>query len=579
MTGYPSIDKPWLKYYSEETINTPVPECTVYENIYQNNRNDLANIALEYFGNKITYGEMFEKVEIAKKALLANGVKKGDSVIMFTSATPELLYVLLALCRIGAVANMINPLFTHEQIRDRINETGAEIMLVLDQLYVKIQPIMDQLCIKKTVIISICNEMSTITKLVASGKLKKKIPYGENILRWKEFMNTGKCMKETADLPYEKNRALLMVYSSGTTGASKGIVLSNDGVNAVSAHYLNPDFPYHKGDKILQIIPVWFSTGIVLSVLMPLTLGIDVIMEPVFNEQNFVKGLKKHRPEMTLTSISLWIYAINSKELEKCDLSNLVYPVTGGELVLPRVEERINQFLKERNCKSVLMKGYGMCELGSTVATDSLIKQKPGATGYPMKGVTLAAFDLETNQELKYGERGEIRVNSPARMKEYFKNPAATEAFSYVDSKGISWGKTGDVGFVDEDGFVTILGRACDSFTGEDGKARYCFDIEHEIYKNEQVALCEVVGLSVGDYEVPVAHLVLEKGVVTNVEKLICQIHAACVKHLEHGYVPAGYKVCEAFPVKSGKRDMEKIKQDREGFVLPVGEEVKRVTF
>ena len=111
MTGYPSIDKPWLKYYSEETINTPVPECTVYENIYQNNRNDLANIALEYFGNKITYGEMFEKVEVAKKALLANGVKKGDSVIMFTSATPELLYVLLALCRIGAVANMINPLF------------------------------------------------------------------------------------------------------------------------------------------------------------------------------------------------------------------------------------------------------------------------------------------------------------------------------------------------------------------------------------------------------------------------------------------------------------------------------------
>jgi len=579
MTGYPSIDKPWLKYYSEETINTPVPECTVYENIYQNNRNDLANIALEYFGNKITYGEMFEKVEVAKKALLANGVKKGDSVIMFTSATPELLYVLLALCRIGAVANMINPLFTHEQIRDRINETGAEILLVLDQLYVKIQPIIDQLCIKKTVVISICNEMSTITKLVASGKLKKKIPYGENVLRWKEFINAGKDLKETPDAPYEKNRALLMVYSSGTTGASKGIVLSNDGVNAVSAHYLNPDFPYHKGDKILQIIPVWFSTGIVLSVLMPLTLGIDVIMEPVFNEQNFVKGLKKHRPEMTLTSISLWIYAVNSKELEKCDLANMAYPFTGGELVLPRVEERINQFLKERNCKSVLMKGYGMCELGSTVATDSLIKQKPGATGYPMKGVTLAAFDMETNQELKYGERGEIRVNSPARMKEYFKNPTATEAFLFRDSNGITWGKTGDIGIVDEDGFVTILGRACDTFTGQDGQIRYCFDIEHEIYLNEQVALCEVVGLSVGEYEVPVAHLIPEKGADIKAEDLIRRIYAACVEHLEPGHVPVGYKVCEAFPVKSGKRDMEKIKQDREGFVIPVGKEIKKVMF
>ena len=112
MTGYPSIDKPWLKYYSKEAINAPLPECTIYEHVLKNNGNRPKDIAVEYFGNKITYGKLFQTVELVKNALISQGIRKGDKVIMFTSATPEMVYVTLALCRIGAIANMINPLFT-----------------------------------------------------------------------------------------------------------------------------------------------------------------------------------------------------------------------------------------------------------------------------------------------------------------------------------------------------------------------------------------------------------------------------------------------------------------------------------
>lgn len=107
ITGYPSIDKPWLKYYSEKTLNTPPQECTLFEYIYKNNNSYPNDIAIEYFGNKITYKQLFENVDIVKKAFLKLGVKKDDKVIMFTSSTPETVYVILALCRIGAVANMI----------------------------------------------------------------------------------------------------------------------------------------------------------------------------------------------------------------------------------------------------------------------------------------------------------------------------------------------------------------------------------------------------------------------------------------------------------------------------------------
>ncbi len=579
-TGYPSIDKPWLKYYSGEAIKAPIPQRTVYESIYDINSKHLADVSLMYFGRKITYKTVFENVEKVKKAFIANGVKKGDRVIMFTSATPELIYATLALCRIGAIANMINPLFTAEQIKDRINETDAEVMLVLDQLYGKVQPILKELCIKKTVVIPVCNEMSGITKIVASVKMKKDIEYSQAVVKWSDFIVSGKSVGDAPDVTYEKDLPLVMVYSSGTTGASKGIVLTNDGINATISHYLSPDFPYKRGDKFLQIIPAWFSTGLVLSMLMPLCIGVNILLEPVFSKENFAKGIKKHIPQMTLAPLSLWIYALESNELQDIDLSQLVYPFTGGELVLPRVESIINNQLKDRKCKSVLLKGYGMCELGSTVSTDSLLKYKAGPTGYPMKGVTVAAFDMTTNQELKYSERGEIRVDSPAHMKEYFKNPEATNEYFHKDENGTLWGRTGDIGYVDEDGFIYILGRATDTYKAEDGAIVYCFDVESQIYNNENVAQCEVVGLAVGDYEVPVAHIIMEKSCKVTGEQLIKDIHSYCVEYLPENCVPHGYKICEAFPIKSsGKRDMEQIKQDRKGFLLPIEERIEKVNF
>ncbi|MBR3833724.1 MAG: acyl--CoA ligase [Lachnospiraceae bacterium] len=580
LTGYPSIDKPWLKYYSQEAINAPIPQKTVFESIYEINSKHPDDVSLMYFGRKITYKTVFENVERVKKAFIANGVKKGDRVIMFTSATPELIYATLALCRIGAVANMINPLFTVEQIKDRINETDAEVMLVLDQLYGKIQPILKELCIKKTVVIPVCNEMSGITKIVASVKMKKDIDYSQAVVKWSDFIVSGKSVGDVPDVTYEKDLPLVMVYSSGTTGASKGIVLTNDGINATISHYLSPDFPYNRGDKFLQIIPAWFSTGLVLCILMPICLGITVIMEPVYNNENFAKDIRKYSPNMTLGSTSQWLYALSSGVLDNVDMSKLKYPITGGELILPRVENMINDFLKKCRCESVLLKGYGMCELGSTVSTDSMTVRKKGSTGIPIKGVTIAAFDMITNKELKYDERGEIRVDSPAHMKEYFKNPEATNEYFYKDENGTLWGRTGDIGYVDEEGFVYILGRATDTFKPETGDEEYCFDVESQIYKNEYVAQCEVVGISVGDYDVPVAHIIMEKSCELTEEQLIKDIHNICKANLPEHSVPHGYKIIEAFPIKSsGKRDMELIKQDRAGFIISVGNDIEKVDF
>ena len=581
LTGYPSIDKPWLKYYSQDEINTPIPEKTVYELIYENNRNHLADTALEYFGKKITFKTVFDKAELVKSALIANGVKKGDRVIMFTSSSPELIYSLFAICRIGAVANMINPIFTHEQIIDRINETDAEIMFVLDQLFEKIQPIIPQLCVKKIIVISAFNEMPAVTKAVASLKTKSHITYSEKIVRWNAFISDGSNADKTPDVIYEKGLPLVMVYSSGTTGLPKGIVLNNSGINSTIMHYDSPNFLHNRGDRFLQIIPCFASTGLVFSLLMPLYFGITVILEPLYSQKTFAKGLKQYRPNMLIGATSLWNYAVKSSELKNIDLSFVSSPITGGEFISKSSEAKINDFLQNSGCNAKLLKGYGMCELGSTVTADTPLHCKMGSVGFPIRGVTVSVFDSVTNKEMKYGERGEIRVDSPARMKEYYKNPHATKEFFYTDENGVMWGRTGDIGYVDQDGFLFVLGRASDTFTSKSGEKIYCFDIEAAIRENENIADCEVVGISANGYEIPVAHIIVKEGCESYEDKVIETIHMYCQQNLPENAVPCGYKICKSFPVKdSGKRDIELIKQDRTNFVVPIGDGIlKEISF
>ena len=169
-TGYPSIDKPWLKYYSTEAIHTKPAECTVYQNIYQHNQAHPHDLALEYFGVKITFSKLFAQVESCAKALLHAGVHLGDRVTLCTSGTPEAVYVVLACSKIGAVANFINPMFQPEQIRDRINETEASLLFVLDKLHPNITSILSETCIQQVIVLPATNSLPAPMRFLASLK-------------------------------------------------------------------------------------------------------------------------------------------------------------------------------------------------------------------------------------------------------------------------------------------------------------------------------------------------------------------------------------------------------------------------
>lgn len=572
LTGYPSIDKPWLKYFNEEERHKEIPECTVWQNIYQKNKENLSQTAIYYYGNKITYETLFQKVTLCASALLQNEVKRGDCISLCTSGVPEAIYLALACSRIGAIANFVNPLFSKEEMVERINDTESKLLFVMDEMYSYVEKALSKLHIKKLVILPVSDsflysrkvvyELSHSNKQMFKNLLNEKI----NFVEWRHFIDVE---TKKIDETYQKNSPCIMVYSSGTTGASKGITLTNDGINATIAIYDSDDFCYEKGKLFLQMIPIWFSTGIVLSTLMPIYFGITVISELVFSKENFMEDIVKYQPTMTLAATSLWLYVARNLKNERIDLRKLSYPITGGEAITMQEEHVITNFLKECGCTSRLIKGYGMCELGSTITSTRPQYGKYESVGYPaLPQILVAAFDEDTDKELIYGERGEIRVCSPAAMLGYYRNTEATEKFFYTDEDGRRWGCTGDIGYVDEDGFVFIEGRKNEYFARHNGKKLYLFDVEKVALSDAAVSQCEAVITELGKKRVLILHILLQEKNQETSQVIVKRISESYEQKLPECAKPNYYKIRTSFPVHaSGKRNVEALKEEIDGLL------------
>lgn len=566
-TGFPSIDKPWLKYYSEEDFDITIPTCNIYQNIYELNKEYSENVAIMYFNNRIKYEELFSSTEICARALRSIGIQRGDCVTLCSAAVPEAIYLVLACSRIGAIANFLNPLFNKEQLLERINESESRWLFVLDAMFSYVKDSLENSCIENVVIIPVTNSFSPfLAKVLGHNyRTRKLIKNGNGIqkfIHWNDFCDYSLSFANEPDVSFQPDTPVIMVYSSGSTGASKGILLTNEGINATIANYTISNMHIDRGDTFLQMIPVWFSTGIVISVLMPLAKGAIVIPEPKFSKETFQRDLKRYRPSVTLAATSLWLYVVNTNE--KIDFSNMKYPTSGGEKILPLDELRINDYLKSNGCKTRLYKGYGMCELGSEICGDNDApgyQGKLGGCGYPILNVIVSVFSLDTDKELKYGEHGEIRVISPARMKAYFKNNTATESFFKTDDQGRVWGCTGDIGYLDEDGELFVLGRTNDCCIRGDQKV-YLFDIEEKIFDIEAINQCKVIDTEIDGEECLVAHIVL-RSENADESDILRTIHNHLKDTLPDYMIPRYYKIRKTMPVHTnGKRDVAALRND-----------------
>ena len=559
LTGYPSIDKPWLKYYSEEAINTPLPECTVWENIYKRNKDHLTDTALLYFGKKISYGKMFSEIDKTAKALAYLGVKNGDNVAICMPAVPEAIYTILALNKLGANAGMLNPTFNETQLTDRVNEMEANVLVVVNELYTTVQNVIPKTSIKHIVTCPAANSLGAFVRLV------KKVKPISGTLRWNVFIQQGRGTSfQTAS--YEKQKPAIMVFSSGTTGASKGIQLTNDGINATGCEYEYGGFGFQRQDIFFAQIPIWFSTGISVTVLVPLIHGITVILEPIYDFELFYQHILKYRPNFLVTATGLLDYLLNKQPRSEA-YQQFKYLVAGGEYVAPSAEQKYNQWLSDNHNPHGLHKGYGMCECGGTVTSTNESSNILGSAGIPLPHVTVAAFDLITGEEKRYGERGEIRVLTPCRMLGYYKKPVETAKYFHSDAHGNVWACTGDMGYVAEDGNVYVSGRINDSYVNSSGKTVYLFDIERAVLDIPQVRQCKAIAHEISGVMTHICHIVLIAG--TDQESSLQRIKEYCTEKLDAAHQPVLFRLYDdALPVApSGKLDIRKMQENTERLI------------
>lgn len=538
LTGYPSVDKPWLKYYSEEAIRAPIPDCTVYEYLWESNKDNFDDIALIYFGRKISYKTLFMKIDMVENALRTSGVKYGDIVTISLPSTPEVVYLQYALSKIGAIANMIDPRSDAKMLKHYLDEAESSVFIFLDKCAPIVQKVIGHTKVKMAVRVSATESLPFINFLT---KLVSKPITTINAVSWKSFTSNKSRQNQVRD---KEERILmdtptLMTHTSGTTGLPKGVVLSHRNVNAV-VHQYSVGMKHSRGQKYLCVIPPFIAFGVCVAIHLPLGLGMSVILVPQFNAQDFAKYLKKYQPEhFTCAPMSMEPLI---KEQHKLDLSFLVTPSVGGDYISAEYEKRINAYLSEHGCKHLLVKGYGMTEVSSSACTTSDYCNEAGSVGIPLVNMTISVFQIGTTTELSYGEEGEICFTGPNVMQGYFNNTAATRAALKVHKDGMTWMHSGDIGYMTPDGHIFVIDRLKRTVT-VDGHMVLPSKIEHVLLKHSSVEKCAVVGNKQSRL---IAYIVLKEGCFENVQK---EFQELCASELPTYSHPVFYVFKDGLPL------------------------------
>ena len=295
LTGYPSIDKPWMKYYSDEAINAPLPKKSMYDYLYECNKKYLGNTALNYFGKKTTYKKLFENIDKVAVALQANGVKKGDIVSVCSLTMPESVYLLYAINKVGAVSNWLGQTSPVQDLHEQLASTESKLVFVVEMAYDLIVEAAKGTKIEK--IVSIPIEYSMPATIKAAASLKQKHPKLNDIsVKWKIFLSDSE--GEFKPVEFDSSDMAVIEYTGGTTGVPKGVMISNDAGNAYAHNYLvsNNILFVEKNDTFLNILPPFIALGIFAAVHMPLCFDVEVILFPDSNPKKMAENILKFKP-------------------------------------------------------------------------------------------------------------------------------------------------------------------------------------------------------------------------------------------------------------------------------------------
>ena len=559
MTGYPSINRPWLKYYSDEAKEAKIPECTIYDYLWESNREHLDNVALDYFGYKIPYRKMFEEINKVAQAFANLGIKEGDTIIIAAVTIPEEIYAFYALNQLGAISNMVDPRTSESGIQKYILESKAKYILTLDVLAEKIQGAISDTSIEKIITVSATNSFVGVRGILFD-MVNTKSHNVENVLPWKKFVNNRN--KAVDKSSYRKNKCCVIVHTGGTTGSPKGVMLTDDNLNAMVINAKASEGDYEIGNKFLNIMPPFIAYGLVNGIHMILSCGMENILIPQFNPDKFDKLLIKYHPTHILGVPTHYAKLFESKKLKNKNLSFLKIVGVGGDSLSVEMEKRIKEYLHMHGANITVATGYGMTEVSAAACGFHKHAYKVGSVGIPFLNTIIRITNIETLEERTYNEQGEIWISSPTAMLGYDNNEEETKRVVYTDVNGVKWIRSGDIGHMDEQGFLYIDGRIKRIIIRHDGFKVFPTQIENVIATCPEVKACCAIGRADKDFsqgKLPVVYITLSQEIKDKM-KLKEKLSSLCKQMLPEYMQPIDFVFIDKMPITAnGKVDFHEL--------------------
>ena len=558
------LEYPWYKYYDEDKRTINLNDISIYDYFERSCYSHKYEIAIDYFGETLSFKQLLEKIDLCAKSLICYGVRENDVVTIMMPNTPEAVIAFYAVNKIGAIANMVHPLSSEVEIKNSLISTKSVILIAVNIAYETINNIIDETKIYKTILVSPKDSMPKIMNLLytLTKDIKNKPPKSnERYIHWNDFLSRGKEYNKDVFVPKKLNEDAIYLHSGGTTGTPKNIVITNESVNAImeQAQVVFPQIG--PKDRVLAILPMFHSFGLLVSIAAPLAMGATIIMVPQFDAKRFDKLIRKYNPTILIGVPTLFEALITNPYMINVDLSKIKYVISGGDSLSVEKNKKLNSFLSDHGCTVNVIQGYGLTETSGPCCLGAFEANKLGSIGIPLPSVVIKIMDHDTMEEMPTGEIGEICISGPNVMSRYLYNKKETDDMIVTDQNGIRWVKTGDLAYMDEDGIIFFVQRLKRMIISS-GYNVYPSHIEEVLIKHPKVELCGVIGIP-HPYKVQVAKafIVLKKGIEpsSDLEK---ELKEYCEKNLAKYMIPKKFEFRDSLPKtmvgKVNYRELEK---------------------
>lgn len=515
------IKAPWLKSYGDVNFSLTYPKDSMSAVVLRTAAENPDFAALEFMGSEITYKKLAENIDLCAKSFAALGVKEGDRVTLCMPNMPQTVYCFYALNRMGAVASMIHPLSAVGEIVHYLKEAESKYVVTLDGFYPKFAEVLKEVKIEKLVIGSIKDALGLVMSIgysVTQGRSIKKVPYSDSVVSWKSFIAGGLAYTGSFIADKRDDETAVILFSGGTTGVTKGIELTNLNFNALALQTIAMCNKEVRHKKMLAAMPMFHGFGLGVCVHTMMVAGGQSVLVPRFNVKDYAGLIKKKKPNYIAGVPTLYEALTRTNYLDGVSLESLMGVFSGGDSLSIELKKKLDKFLEEHGATVHVREGYGTTECVTASCLTPYNKEKEGSIGLPYPDTYYMIAKVGTTEEVPYGEDGEICITGPSVMRGYLNREEENANTLKLHADGRVWLHTGDLGTMDEEGFIYFKQRIKRMIITS-GYNVYPSQIENIIDAHAAVQLSCVIGVKDPlKMQKVKAFVVLKEGFAANAE-------------------------------------------------------------